>query len=154
MWPHGLWPARLVCPWDSPGKRTGAGCHALLQGIFPTQGSNPCLWCLPALAGRFLTPGAAWKAHKKQEHPTKPTSPSGSGGGRPGSLVTRPSGLVTPLAGVSAGLCHHSFFCFLNVPLLPSIHSLERIDIYRYSLMRASLFCPVGKPNCVQVLTV
>ena len=28
---------------DSPGKNTGMGCHALLQGIFPTQGSNPCL---------------------------------------------------------------------------------------------------------------
>ena len=31
---------RLLCPWDSPGKDTGVGCHALLQGIFPTQGSN------------------------------------------------------------------------------------------------------------------
>ena len=38
--PHGLWPARLLCPWDSPGKNAGADCHALLQGIFPTQGSN------------------------------------------------------------------------------------------------------------------
>ena len=28
---------------DSPGKNTGLGCHALLQGIFPTQGSNPSL---------------------------------------------------------------------------------------------------------------
>ena len=28
---------------DSPGKSTGVGCHALLQGIFPTQGSNLCL---------------------------------------------------------------------------------------------------------------
>ena len=28
---------------DSPAKNTGVGCHALLQGIFPTQGSNPCL---------------------------------------------------------------------------------------------------------------
>jgi len=27
----------------SPGKNTGVGCHALLQGIFPTQGSNPGL---------------------------------------------------------------------------------------------------------------
>jgi len=27
----------------SPGKNTGVGCHALFQGIFPTQGSNPCL---------------------------------------------------------------------------------------------------------------
>ena len=38
--PHGLYPTRLVCPWDSPGKNTGRGCHSLLQGIFPTQGSN------------------------------------------------------------------------------------------------------------------
>ena len=38
--PHGLWSARLLCPWDSPGKNTGVGCHFLLQGIFPTQGSN------------------------------------------------------------------------------------------------------------------
>ena len=39
--PHGLWPAWLLCPWDSPGKNTGVGWHALLQGIFPTQGSDP-----------------------------------------------------------------------------------------------------------------
>ena len=39
--PHGLWPTRLLHPWDSPGKSTGVGCHCLLQGIFPTQGSNP-----------------------------------------------------------------------------------------------------------------
>ena len=32
-----------VCPWDSPGKNTGVGCLVLLQGIFPTQGLNPCL---------------------------------------------------------------------------------------------------------------
>ena len=31
------------CPWDSPGKNTGVGCHVFLQGIFPTQGSNLCL---------------------------------------------------------------------------------------------------------------
>ena len=41
--PYGPEPARLLCPWDSPGKNTGVGCHALLQGIFPTQGSNPYL---------------------------------------------------------------------------------------------------------------
>ena len=38
--PYGLQPARLLCPWDSPGKNTGVGCHFLLQGIFPTQESN------------------------------------------------------------------------------------------------------------------
>ena len=31
---------RLLCPWDFPGKNTGVGCHFLLQGIFPTKGSN------------------------------------------------------------------------------------------------------------------
>ena len=31
---HGLWPTRLLCPWDFLGKKTGVGCHFLLQGIF------------------------------------------------------------------------------------------------------------------------
>ena len=42
----GLQPARLLCPWDFPGKNTGVSCHALLQGIFLAQGSNPYLLCL------------------------------------------------------------------------------------------------------------
>ena len=46
--PHGLQPCRLLCPWDSPGKNTGVGCHALLQKIFPTQGSNSGLLHLPS----------------------------------------------------------------------------------------------------------
>ena len=29
--PHGLQPAGFLCPWDSPGKNTGVGCHFLLQ---------------------------------------------------------------------------------------------------------------------------
>ena len=44
--PHGLYPARLLCPWVFPGKNSGVGCHFLLQGIFLTQGSNPNLLCL------------------------------------------------------------------------------------------------------------
>ena len=43
LWPYGLWPTRLLCLWDFPGKSTEVGCHALLQGIFLTQGSKPCL---------------------------------------------------------------------------------------------------------------
>ena len=38
--------SRLLCPWDFPGKNTGEACHFLLQGIFPTQGSNPGLFYL------------------------------------------------------------------------------------------------------------
>ena len=36
--PHRLWPTRLLCLWDSPGKSTGVDC--LLQRNFPTQGSK------------------------------------------------------------------------------------------------------------------
>ena len=39
-----LWTLALY-PWDSPGKNTGVGCHALLQGMSPTQALNPCLLC-------------------------------------------------------------------------------------------------------------
>ena len=55
--PHGRQPARPLCPWDFPAKNTGVGCHALLQGIFPTQGLNPSLTS-PALAGGFFTTSA------------------------------------------------------------------------------------------------
>ena len=34
------WTARLLCPWNSPGKNPGASCHSLFQGIFPIF---PCL---------------------------------------------------------------------------------------------------------------
>ena len=38
--PHGLQPARLLCPWTSPGKNTGVGCHSLLQDL-PDPGIEP-----------------------------------------------------------------------------------------------------------------
>ena len=44
---NSLWPmeepARVLCPWDSPGKNTRVGCCAFLQGIFLTQELNPHL---------------------------------------------------------------------------------------------------------------
>ena len=39
-----------LCPWDFPDKSTEVGCHFLLQGIFPTQGSNQgLLYCRQTL---------------------------------------------------------------------------------------------------------
>ena len=54
---YGLQPARLLCPRDFPSKNTGVSCHFLLQGIFPTQGSNLCLlhWQVDSLP--LLPPG-------------------------------------------------------------------------------------------------
>ena len=73
--PHGMQLSRLPCPWDSPDKNTGVRCHALLQEIFPTQGSNPGLsnrrqilyrlshqgspsWCYK---GMSLVPSCKWE---------------------------------------------------------------------------------------------
>ena len=44
--PHELQPSRFLCPWNFPGKNTVVGCHFLLQGIYPSQESNPCLQSL------------------------------------------------------------------------------------------------------------
>ena len=49
-----LWPQELYSPWNSLGQNTGMGILSLLQGIFPTQGSNPslphCGWILYQLS--------------------------------------------------------------------------------------------------------
>ena len=55
--PHALQPARLLCPWGSPGKNNGAGGHALLQGILPDPGMASASPMSPALAGGFFTLG-------------------------------------------------------------------------------------------------
>ena len=45
---------------DSPGKNAGVGCHALLQGIFPTQGLNHISWVF-CIAGGFFTAESSGK---------------------------------------------------------------------------------------------
>ena len=57
--PHRLQPARLLCPWDSPGKKTRVACYFLLQGIFLTQGLNLNLlhWQMDSLSLSFTS---AW----------------------------------------------------------------------------------------------
>ena len=59
FWPHGWWPARLLCPWDFPGKNTRVGFHVLLQRIFLTQGSKLHLLC----GRQILYHGATREAH-------------------------------------------------------------------------------------------
>ena len=50
LFPHGLQPAKLTCPWNSPGKDTGVDNHFHLHRISPTQESNPISY----IAGRFF----------------------------------------------------------------------------------------------------
>ena len=53
--PHALWPARLLSPWDFPGKNTGVGCHFLLRGSSQPRDwtHNSYVFCI---AGRFFIP--------------------------------------------------------------------------------------------------
>ena len=59
-------PARILCPWNSPGQNTGVGSCSLLQGIFPTQGLNPGL----------LHWGQIWRIREVQEHWSGQSIPS------------------------------------------------------------------------------
>ena len=62
LWPHGLY-----SPWNSPGQNTGEGSLSLLQGIFPTQGSNPglphCRWILYQLSYKGSPRILEWVAY-------------------------------------------------------------------------------------------
>ena len=60
--PHGLEPARLLCPWDSPSRNTGVGCHALTLGDLPNPGIEPTSLTSPALDGGFFTTSATREA--------------------------------------------------------------------------------------------
>ena len=55
------------CPWNSPGQNIGVGSLSLLQGIFPTQGSNPglphCRWVLYQLSHKG-SPHGSWEGVK------------------------------------------------------------------------------------------
>ena len=80
--PSGVQPARLLCPWDPPGKNRGAGCHALLQGIFLTQGLNlyfPRLLCLLHWQAGSLPLAPPGKPHDQLstllKYPSSPTYP-------------------------------------------------------------------------------
>ena len=54
---HELWPARLLYPWNSPGKNTGVGCHSLLQGNLPNPAFEPPSPALQADSSLSQPPG-------------------------------------------------------------------------------------------------
>ena len=81
----------FVIPWtvppgssvhgDSPGKNTGVGCHALLQGLFPTQGSNPglphCRWILYHLSHQVSSRILEWVAYPFSRGFSQPRNQTG-----------------------------------------------------------------------------
>ena len=110
---------------DSPGKNTGVHCHALLQGIFPTQGSNPGLphyrWILyqlrhqwstrilewvayPFLQRKFLTQELAWGLLHYRRIPT--------------NWATREASLIDYLTFICSGKPNISVTCFIEIRTL------------------------------------
>ena len=75
LWPHGQRSLAGYIHGDSPGKNTGVGCHVLLQGIFPTQGSNPGL----PHSGEFFTVWATREALRIEWYYSKSMGSSKSG---------------------------------------------------------------------------
>ena len=57
---------RLLCPWDSPGKNTGVGCRALLQGPSQCRDQTHVSY-ISSWAGGFLTTSTTWEAQKKSD---------------------------------------------------------------------------------------
>ena len=58
--PFGLWPARLLCPWDSPGKSTGVGAISSSRGSSRPR-DETLISCVSCPAGEFFTPEALGK---------------------------------------------------------------------------------------------
>ena len=60
--PYGLYSARLLYLWDSPGKNTGVGCPAPPSGDLPDPGIELVSPTSPVLAGKFFTASPTWEA--------------------------------------------------------------------------------------------
>ena len=71
-----LWPYGLYSPWNSPGQNTGVGSLSLLQGIFPTQGSNPglprCRWVRYQLSHKGSQRILEWVAYPFSKGSSRP----------------------------------------------------------------------------------
>ena len=72
LWPLGLWPARLLCPWGFPRQEYWSGLPFLFQGIFPAQGSNlslpDCRQTPPTeLQGKPLCPSESLAKRSKEQ---------------------------------------------------------------------------------------
>ena len=68
-------------PMNPPGKNTGVGCHALLQGVFPTQESNPglphCRWIIYQLSHQGSPRILEWVAYPFSRGSSRPRNQTG-----------------------------------------------------------------------------
>ena len=78
---YSLWPSGLYTPWNSPGQNTGVSSLFLLQGVFPTQGSNPglphCRRILYQLSHKGSPRILEWAAYPFSSRSSRPRSWTG-----------------------------------------------------------------------------
>ena len=119
LWLYGLKPARLLCPWNFPGKNTGGGTHSLLQGIFLIQGLNShlhLLYCRWRKSHYFHKRAillaaivASWVRELRAEAPTQVPQPCRNHTSRlPRTNVNQPSCWRTT--------CSLNLFCWMAQP--------------------------------------
>ena len=102
---HGLETARLLFQWNFLGKNTGAGCHAFLPGIFPTQGQISRS-VSSTLTGRFFTSSARAHSHFPETVSSLPAR-------APGVLANTVILLVGALGGAFFLISFFLLMCFL-----------------------------------------
>ena len=147
LWHRGLRPARLLCPWNSPGKNTEVGCYFLLQGIFPNQGSDPSL----CIQRQILYHWAIWEALWSRYRGRKQLFPRDF----PGVLWPR---LQAPNAG-GLGFRELDPICHTRVHLLQlkTPHAITKTSCSQISffqnagfalLENALVFCSVSVSSC------
>ena len=110
-----LQPRELYSPWNSPGQNTGVGSLSLLQGIFPTQGSNPDLSHCRQILYQLSHQGNPWTLEWV-------AYPFSSGSSRPGIEPRSPALQADSLpAELSGKLFYYQNFPQLSIPHLSFI---------------------------------
>ena len=103
--PSGPKPARSLCPWNSPGQYIGVGSLSLLQGIFPTLGSNPglphCRQILYQLSHQGSPRILEWVAYPFCRRSFRPRIQTAVSALQADSLPAELPGIVSVICGIS-----------------------------------------------------
>ena len=125
--PHRWQTTMLLCPWNSPGKMTGVGCHSLLQGIFPTQGWNPSLMSPVLAAGGFFTTSAILSSAQSLSRVRLFATPWSAA--RQASLsITNSRSLLKLISIKSVMPSNHLILC---CPLLPAFNLFQHQSLFK-----------------------
>ena len=127
---------------DSPGKNTGLGCHALLQGIFPTQGSKPgllhCRWILYHLSHQGSPRTLKWVAYPFSSRSSWPRNYSSISCIAGGFFTPWPIREVYRKTNMEASLIYCAFF-LVECPC--ETGSMDKLDYLKWGHING-LTCP------------